>query len=160
MEYNDNLFPTPEDYEKMAKAYNLSLKNQGFVFIKLNDENYAFLIDEVFDLLFKLRSMYKYLGSFMGADSCYKINEQQIENLRLLFNFNKNRLFQIRTNKTKCFLNCISCENLLNIKLSELAQKSGHIEELSKMIQERMLNLYENLKVEGVFFNLTNLSFN
>lgn len=159
MEYNDELIPTPENYEKMAKAYSNALKEKGFVFIRLSNEDFCFLIDEIFDILFKLRSSYRYLKGFMGSDKFLELNEEQIEELRDIFSYSKNRAFQIRTNKTKCFLNTVSLETRLILKLNELAQKSEYFEKLSSIASKRLLLSTELYSIEGIFNNLTNLSF-
>ena len=159
MQYDDELRPSPENFAEMAKAYSDSLKEQGFVFIKLTNEDYNFLIDEVFELLFKLRASYRYLRGFMGCDKFALLNENQIDFLRTLFKYSKNRGFQIRTNKTKCFINTFALESRLILKLNELAQKSEYFQELSTLVNSRLTLAQENYLIEGVFNNSINLSF-
>lgn len=158
MQYNDDRIPTPDSFAQMAKAYSNSLKDQGFVFIKLDCEDYNFLIDEVFEILFKLRSSYRFLKGFMASDKFLLLNDKQIDSLRLLFNYTKNRGFQIKANKTKCFLNTIALENRLILKMNELARKSDYYDQLSSLINSRLLLATENYSIEGVFNNLINLS--
>lgn len=146
MEYNDFACPTPDEYENLAKAYMQSLRDKGFVFISLENEAQKMLVDEVFDLLFKLRASYRALGSFMGSDKFYQLNEEQIEVLRDMFSYTHNRGFRIAWNKTKCFLNCISLENKLLIKMFLLAQKSQEYESLVGLCFQRLrmsADLYE-----------------
>jgi len=159
MEYNDNIFPTPDKIEEMAKAYSSSLREQGFLFIKLNNEEYSFLIDEVFDILFKLRSSYRFMKGFMNCNLLLELNERQIDKMRRIFDYKTNHAFQVKTNKTKCFINSISLENKLFLKVNELAQKSEKFLELSSIINERLPLLIENYHIEGIFNNFSNLSF-
>ena len=158
MEYNDNLFPTQENYEKMARAYSSALQKQGFVFIKLADEDYTFLLDEIFEILFKLRSSYRYLNSFLDSNRFLDLTNLQIEEMRTLFNYQKNRGFQVRVNKTKCFLNSLSLEGKLLLKLNELAQKSDLFTQLSKIANDRLMLMVENYAIQGTFSNTSNLS--
>ena len=159
MEYDDELKPTPQMYAEMAKAYSATLKEQGFVFIRLSAEDYNFLVDEVFDLLFKLRSSYRFLKGFMESNRFFNLNEDQINNLRTMFKYTKNRAFQIRTNKTKCFINSIALENRLILKLNELAQKSDFYEEISLFISQRLSLTSEAYSIEGIFNSMSSLSF-
>ena len=159
MDYQDDKCPEIQTYEEMAKAYSNSLKDKGFVFIRLDNEDYSFLLNEVFDVLFKLRSSYRFLNGFLGSSDFLSLTEKQIEELRKLFDFKKNHSFQLRTNKTKCLLNTISLEANLLLKLNTLAQKSDYFKELSSIASERLLLLHQNYKIEGIFNNLANLNF-
>lgn len=138
MEYDDFVCPTPDEYENLAKAYMQSLRDKGFVFVSLENESQKLLVDEVFDLLFKLRSSYRALGNFMGCDRFYKLNEEQIDALRQMFDYRTNRGFRLGWNKTKCLLNCISLENKLLIKMFLLAQKSQEYESLVGLCFQRL----------------------
>ncbi len=156
MEYNDFVCPTPDEYEVLAKAYSDSLKEKGFVFVRLDNESVNVLVDEVFDLLFKLRASYRSLGSFMGADRFYDLNEEQIEVMRNMFSYKQNRGFKMSWNKTKCFLNTVSLENRLLIKLFLLAQKSEEYEKLMGLCFQRLrmaADLYEVGDVMTVSLN-------
>lgn len=159
MEYDDEKLPSLDSMSQIAKAYSNNLKEQGFVFIKLSDEEYSFLIEDVFDTMFKLRSSYRFLNGFMGSKSLYDLNEEQIDVLRELFSYKKNRSFQVKTNKTKCFINTFSLECKLVLKLNELAYKGEKIHEISKILNKRLMLLSENYEVFGVFNNLKTLSF-
>ncbi len=153
MDYDDFVCPTPDEYEILAKAYSNSLKEKGFVFVRLDTESVNVLVDEVFDLLFKLRATYRSLGSFMGSDKFYALNEEQIKKLRELFSYKQNRGFKMNWNKTKCFLNGVSLENRLLIKLFLLAQKSDEYQELISLCFQRLrlsADLYEVGEVMSV----------
>lgn len=160
MEYNDNLSPTLEEYENMAKAYSSALQQKGFIFVKLADEDYSFLLDEIFEILFKLRASYRYLGTFLDSNRFLELTNTQIEDLRNIFKYSKNRGFQVRLNKTKCFLNSISLEAKLLYKLNELAQKSEEYASISKIANDRLLLIYENYVIHGTFANINNLNIN
>ena len=146
MEYNDFACPTPDEYEVLAKAYTNALKQKGFIFVRLDSEGVNVLVDEVFDLLFKLRSTYSALGSFLGANNFYRLNEEQIDIMRTMFDYKHNRSFKMNWNKTKCFVNSISLENRLIMKMLLLAQKSDEYEKLLGLCFQRMrmsTDLYE-----------------
>lgn len=156
MEYDDFVCPTPDEYQALAKAYSNSLKQKGFVFISLDNESKNILIDEVFDLMFKLRSSYRMLGNFMGSDKFYALNEEQLETLRELFSYKQNRSFKINWNKTKCFINAIGLENRLLIKLFLLAQKGEEYEKLIGLCFQRLrlaADLYEVGDIMSVSLN-------
>lgn len=159
MEYDDFVCPTPDEYETLARAYTSSLKEKGFVFVRLDSEGTGVLVDEVFDLMFKLRATYRALSSFMGADRFYELNEEQIEVMRKMFSYKQNRGFKMNWNKTKCFVNAISLENRLLIKLFLLAQKSDEYEELVGLCFQRLrmaADLYEVGDVMSVSLNQKN----
>ena len=149
MEYNDEELPTLENFAQMAKAYNFSLKQKGFVFINLEAEGKTLLINEVFDILFKLRSSYRHLGSFLDSTIMLSLTEKHIDLLRDFFDVEENRGFFVTTNQTKCFLNTISLENTLSIKLLLLSQKCDFNEEILSMIIERAKSISQNLAIEN-----------
>ena len=70
MEYDDFVCPTPDEYEQLARAYSNSLKQKGFVFVRLDSEGTSVLVDEVFEVMLKLRATYRALGNMMGS---YKV---------------------------------------------------------------------------------------
>ena len=82
MEYDDFACLKPDEYETLARAYASSLKEKGFIFVQLDSEGKEILIDEMFDLMFKLRASYRALGRFMGCDRFYALNEEQLALLR------------------------------------------------------------------------------
>ena len=149
MEYDDEAMPNISQFEEMAKAYNLSLKSKGFVFINLEEEGRNILLDEIFDILFKLRSSYRGMGTFMSSNTMLKLTEKHLEKLREFFDMEKNRGYFVITNKTKCFLNSIALENALSLKLLLLSQKSQYGEEILSMIFEREKYISQNLSIEN-----------
>ena len=157
MNYNDEASPTLENFENMARAYSEKIKNEGFVFINLNDQDYSFLLEEVFDILFKLRASYRFLNGFLGSNLFLDLTEEQIKDLRDLFDYTKNRGFRVQTNNTKCFLNTVSLESKLILKLGDLAKKSDHFSAISSIINKRLVLIANNYQVDGIFNNLSNL---
>ena len=150
MQYDDEAMPFANQIEEMAKAYILSLKDNGFVFINLEEEGKNLLLDEIFDILFRLRASYRSMGRFMSSNEMLDMTENHITKLRQLFEAQNNKGFFATTNKTKCFLNSIALENNLNIKLLLLSQKCQFGKDLMEIIIEREKNIYENLAIENV----------
>ena len=126
---------------------------RGFVFVNLEEEGKNLLVSEVFDILFKLRASYRYLKNFLGSSKMLTLTDENIDYLRSLFDVEDNRGYYISTNQTKCFLNAIALENLLNIKLLLLSQKCEHGEKLVLLIVERAKKLSQNLVIENAISN-------
>ena len=115
MDYNDEAMPSLENIEAMAKAYNISLKERGFVFINLEEEGKNLLINEVFDILFKLRASYRFLKNFLSSTKMLSLTDEHIDYLRKLFDIEDNRGYFVSTNQTKCFLEKFIYEFFLGI---------------------------------------------
>ncbi len=156
MKYYDDEIASCESFEKMARSYSASLKEQGFLFIKLENEEFRYLVDEVFELFFKLKSSYGFMKKFMNSEEMNNLTEEQIEDLRSIFNFQKNKAFKIKTNLTKCFLNTLSLECELLYKLNLLAHKSEKISELSSLASDRLITMNKNLKIDNIFEQIRN----
>lgn len=151
MGYDDEAIASVDTIEEMAKAYGKSLKQKGFVFINLEEHGKNLLVDEVFDLLFKLRASYRYLGTFLDSNKMLSITETHIASLRELFNIEENKGFFVANNRTKCFLNTVSLENALAIKLLLLSQKCEYGEKILSLIIERAKTISQNLSIENTF---------
>ena len=149
MQYNDEALPTLSSIEEMARAYSFSLKQKGFVFINLEAEGKKLLVHEIFEILFKLRASYRALGSFMGANGLLSLTEEHIAKLRNIFDIEENKGYLITTNKTKCFLNTLSLETSLSIKLLLLSQKCDENEEIIAILIERAKHISKNLEIEN-----------
>ena len=65
MEYNDEKLC--ENFEAMARAYSKSLNNKGFVFIKLEDEEFSMLLDEIMVLFGKIEGCLERLGEYANC---------------------------------------------------------------------------------------------
>jgi len=155
MDYNDEKLPTITIIEEMAKAYNFSLKERGFVFVNLEEEGKSLLIEEILTLLFKLRASYRAMGGFLDSTSMLTLTEKHIDKLRYLFNNEQNKGYLVTTNKTKCFLNSIALENMLLMKLLLLSQKCDYGNEIISIMIERTKFISENLVVESIFSSKT-----
>lgn len=155
MEYHDDAMPSLNIVEEMARAYNLSLKQKGFVFVNLEEEGKNFLISEIFDLLFKLRASYRHLNNFLGLSSMLSLTEENIDHMRNLFDIEENKGYFVSTNQTKCFLNVIALEKILTIKLLLLSQKCEYGEELIAVIIERSKMLSQKLIIENALAGKT-----
>ena len=62
MSENYNDFLLPENFEVAAKEYSKKLKNKGFVFVKLQEEEFDFLINEILVLFEKMKACLKRLN--------------------------------------------------------------------------------------------------
>ena len=58
----------PNDFEEMAKAYSKNLKKKGFVFIRLEEEEFSLLVDEVLVLLAKMKASLIRLKNRLKSD--------------------------------------------------------------------------------------------
>ena len=50
--YDDELMP--ENFEEIAKAYSQSLKKKGFVFVRLEEEEFCLLLNEILIVIEKM----------------------------------------------------------------------------------------------------------
>lgn len=153
--YDDELMP--EDFEQIAKAYSKSLKNKGFVFIRLEEEEFNLLLGEIFVLLEKMLACLDKLKNKMDSNilRC-KINEAE----RMLsgkFHKKKPHKFLCVEDENFSFLSLVSIENLLIIKLMLLSVKSGELELCNNIITKIAGVFAESFSCEG--FTLENLSF-
>ena len=138
MQYDDFKVPSMEDYENMAKAYSLSLKNQGFVFVKLEKECENFLIDEIFDILFKIDTSIDAMSRVCDTQKIKSATTKHIKILRDMFNYDRQVKFEISNDESLIFLNLISLENTLTMKLFTLSTKSSNFEKLLDIIFDRL----------------------
>ena len=154
MEYNDEAVADFKIYEQMAKEYHLSLKEKGFVFFNLEDEGKNLLVEEVFDILSKLKASYKFLGSFFDSQNMLALTNEDIEILSKIFSCqHSSNIYISNNNKTKCFVNSIALENELILKLLFLSQKCEHGKELMKIIIKRTKYISKNLSIPYLMNN-------
>lgn len=124
--YDDELLP--DNFEQIAKAYSKKLKDKGFVFVRLEEEELSLLVSEIFVILFKMRACTQKL--FRVAD-CQKLNSAIEDSLSVLeetFGKTKFQKFSFEADENSAFLCLISLQNLLFIKLMLLSVKSGQFE--------------------------------
>lgn len=124
--YNDELMP--ENFEEMAKAYSSSLKEKGFVFVKLQEEEFNFLIDEVLVLIIKMKACLQVLNSRFESQNLFLQLNSCEENLCRKFGKKKPHNLRCVADETNSFFTLIACQNLLIIKLMSLSSKSGEFE--------------------------------
>ena len=70
MEYNDEKILSDEDYAVIAEKYTAELKKRGYVFVHVG-ENGEKLVDEIFEVLGRLRSLLLFLGGFLGTGKLF-----------------------------------------------------------------------------------------
>ncbi len=142
MEYNDEQILNLQDYEKMAKAYADTLKNKGFIFVKVNDEKEAVLLDEILDCMSQIKSCLFIMGGFLNTSQLYSLNERQIKKLSVLFDYDKPlKQFKMKYDKTSCFLKFIGLESQLIRDLLQLCEYSNFESELKKIIDARLATM-------------------
>ena len=121
MEYNDEQLLSPKEYEQLAKAYSLDMKKRDFAFVRLDKTDNTPLLKEIFETMNLIKSSLLALGNFLGTGALYTLNEQQIQNLELLFGVEHEPFpCHVGRDKTKCFLNYLSLESKLLQKLKKL----------------------------------------
>lgn len=149
--YNDDLMP--EDFESIAKAYSKSLKDKGFVFIRLEEEEFNLLTSEVFAIIAKMQACLKRLKSHLDA----KLLEERLENacalLQEKFGKRKINAFKCIEDENMAFLSLVSLENLLILKLMLLSVKSGELELCNSIITSISSVFAESFPCEGFVIN-------
>jgi hypothetical protein len=75
MKYDD--FSLPQNWENLARAYSENLKNKGFVFVKIdNEQNKKFdFVKTCHELLEKVLHLYKQIGKKVKAAQGEQINK-------------------------------------------------------------------------------------
>lgn len=147
MEYNDEKLC--ENFEAMARAYSKSLKNKGFVFIKLEDEEFSMLLDEIMVLFGKIEGCLERLGEYANCQLLKEETKKDVENFRQKFKRGCNRRYHCTTNPSECFLSLISLENTLTLKLMILSVKSGELEFCHDIITSRTRIYANSFSQEG-----------
>lgn len=150
--YDDELLP--ENFEQMAKAYSKSLKNKGFVFIRLEEEEYNLLVGEIFVLLAKMLACLDHLQNEINSDKLRCALEDAQAALCKKFN-KKPYKFRCMEDKNTTFLSLISLENMLIIKLMLLAIKSGELELCNHIITSVTGIFAESFSIEGFILGRT-----
>ena len=145
--YDDELMP--KDFEQIAKAYSKSLKNKGFVFIRLEEEEFHLLLGEIFVLLEKMLACLKKLKNKIDSKilKC-KIIEAE-DALSDKFHKKKTHKFLCVEDENFSFLSLVSIENTLIIKLMLLSVKSGELELCNNIITNIAGIFAESFSCEG-----------
>ena len=134
MEKSFNDFLLPENFEVMAKEYSKSLKNKGFVFIKLQEEEFEFLIDEILVLFEKMKACLNRLNLRFDSQKLLSKIENCQNSICEKYDKIKPHNLKCVADETSAFLSLVSCQNALTIKTLSLSNKSGDLEFWQKII--------------------------
>ena len=129
--YNDEMLP--ENFEQIAKAYSKSLKDRGFVFVRLEEEEFNLLLDEIFVIIAKMRACLLKMDKVLNSTKLQDILEKSEKKLSKTYNCNKTYKFLCLDEANRAFLGLVSLENLLLLKLMLLAVKSERLEECNEI---------------------------
>lgn len=146
-EYNDEMMP--DNFETLAKAYSKSLKNKGFVFIRLEEEEFRLLLGEILVIIAKMQACLKKLEKTLDSGL---LKERLCEAQKLLcekFDYKKPHKMKCVENENTAFLNLISLENLLILKTMLLSIKSGELELCNQIITAISSVFAESFVAEG-----------
>ena len=149
--YNDELMPN--DFEEMAKAYSKNLKKKGFVFIRLEEEEFSLLVDAVLVLLAKMKASLIRHKNRLKSDKLMNRLEGFEEKLLQKFENKKPHNFKCVENENQAFLGFVSIENMLIIKLLSLSVKSGEIELCNEIIVGITSVFAESFDTQGFCVN-------
>ncbi len=139
MEYKDEQILSIEQYETIAKAYCNALKKRGYKFIKVENEKNQELIEQTFITLSKIKTCLFLMGGFLNTSSLYSLNERQIKKLRIILDYESPlKPFQMKHDKTMCFIKLIGFESELIKLLLILEEESNFENEIKKMIDDRL----------------------
>ena len=143
----------PNDFEEMAKAYSKNLKKKGFVFIRLEEEEFSLLVDEVLVLLAKMKASLIRLKNRLKSDKLMNRLEGFEEKLLQKFETKKPHNFKCVENENQAFFCFFSIENMLIIKLLSLSVKSGEIELCNEIIVGITSVFAESFDTQGFCVN-------
>ena len=118
----------PSDFEQIARAYSKSLKERGFVFVRLEEEEFNLLVDEIFLIIAKVQACLKKLSQFLNSQILQQSLEESENKLEKTFGKVKKHKFECKEEPNMAFLTLISLENLLLLKLMMLSVKSEQLE--------------------------------
>lgn len=145
--YNDELLP--KNFEQIAKAYSNSLKNKGFVFIRLDEEEFNLLLGEVYVIIGKMKACLDHLRTHIDSKELKcKLIDAEIA-LTEKFEHKKPHNFKCVEDKNTTFLSLISLENMLILKLMLLSVKSGELELCNKIITSITAIFADSFALEG-----------
>lgn len=145
--YNDEMMP--QDFEQIAKAYSKNMKKKGFIFIRLDEEEFKLLLGEVYVILGKMKACLEHLRSHIDSKELKcKLIDAEIA-LTEKFEYKKPHKFKCVEDKNTTFLSLISLENMLILKLMLLSIKSGELELCNKIITSITAIFAESFALEG-----------
>lgn len=149
--YNDELMP--QDFEEIARAYSKHLKKKGFVFIRLEEEEFSLLVDEVLVLLAKMKACLIRLKKQLSSEKLMTRLDSFEERASEKFDNKKPHSFKCVENENQAFLSLVSIENMLIIKLLSLSLKSGEIELCNEIIVGITSIFAESFDIQGFCVN-------
>ncbi len=138
-----------DDYEKMAKAYSQSLKNKGFVFIRLQEEEFELLLGEIFVLTAKMKACLTKLQSQLDSKVLYGVLCETEGKLKQKFGNKKTHNFRYLEDENCAFLTLISLNSTLMLKLMILSVKSGELELCNELISSITAIFSQSFSCEG-----------
>ncbi len=145
--YDDQLLP--ENFEQIAKAYSKMLKNKGFVFVRLEEEEFSLLLCEIFVLIEKMNACLKKLEKQLCSDLLQEKLSSSQRMLEEKFGKKKPHKFACVEDENNAFLCLVALENTLIIKLMMLSVKSGEIELCSTVVTAISGIFAESFSTEG-----------
>ena len=145
--YNDELMPN--DFEEMARAYSKHLKKKGYVFVKLEEEEFSLLVDEVLVLIAKMKASLLKLKKHLNSQKLLDRLDSFEIRISNQFENKKPHSFKCVENENQAFLSLISIENMLVIKLMSLSLKSGEIELCNEIIVGITSIFAESFDIQG-----------
>ncbi len=145
--YDDQLLPT--NFEQIAKAYSKSLKDKGFVFVRLEEEEFNLLLSEVAVILCKMQACLVRLDKILDAKLLKERIKEAKHILQCTFGTSANHRFRCTQDENTTFLTLVALENLLTIKLMLLSVKSGEFEACNSIITSISGIFAESFPCEG-----------
>lgn len=145
--YDDELMP--ENFEEIAKAYSQSLKKKGFVFVRLEEEEFRLLLNEILIVIEKMLACLHKLKKHLDSPI---LQERLVESESLLcekFGDKKPHKFKCVVDENQSFFSLVSLENMLIIKLMLLSIKSGELELCNYIITNISSVFAESFSCEG-----------
>lgn len=149
--YDD--FLLPDDFEQMAKAYSKTLKDKGFVFVRLQEEEFELLLGEVFVVLAKMNACLLRLEKFVDGKVLHEKIAQSVKCLQEKFGKKKPHNFICVENENNAFLSLVALYSTLVIKLMLLSIKSGELEICNQIIVSISSVFAESFSLEGFKVN-------
>lgn len=130
--YNDELLP--QNFEEIARAYSKTLKNKGFVFVRLEEEEFNLLLSEIFVLIAKMQACLKKLRHRLSAEELEEKLKNAKTGLEQRFGRSSAHAFEYVQDENCAFLTLVAIENTIVIKLMLLSVKSGELELCNQII--------------------------
>ena len=138
-----------ENYEMMARAYSKSLKNKGFVFVRLEEEEFSLLVDEIMVIFCKILASLERLKNSMYCDELKDLTKMNISSFKEKFHTSCCHNFKSVQSPSDCFLTLVALENMLTLKLMILSVKSGELEFCHEIITKRTHVFANSFSTDG-----------